>query len=156
MSSDARITVNGHIFAAFFFHYVLKICFFSASAEPFLLYRSESWTLTTAPEKQLDNCYTRQVVDQPAQQAFPIELLRESQSGSIPFFFAHVPTFLGELARKRLLRRLVADPGEGPGGAGPPSSQGLDGRAPLLKVRLDPALKAATCCSKHQPERSYI
>ena len=63
MSSDTRITVNGHIFAAFFFHYVLKICFFSASAEPFLLYRSESWTLTTAPEKQLDSCYTRQVAD---------------------------------------------------------------------------------------------
>ena len=62
MSSDARITVNGHIFAAFF-HYVLKTCFFSASVESFLLYRSESWTLTTTPEKQLDSCYTRQVAD---------------------------------------------------------------------------------------------
>ena len=109
MSSDARITVNGHIFAAFF-HYVVKIYFFIASVESFLLYRSESWTLTTAPEKQLDSCCTRP----------------------------------------------VADPGEGPWGAGPPSPQGLDGRAPLLKVRLDPALKAASYCSKHKPGRSYI
>ena len=78
------------------------------------------------------------------------------RAGAFPFFFAHVPTFLDKLARKRLLRRLVADPGEGPGGAGPPSPQGLDGRASLLKVRLDPALKAVTCCSKHKPEKSYI
>ena len=42
------------------------------------------------------------------------------RAGAFPFFFAHVPTFLDELARKRLLRRLVADPGEGPGWAGPP------------------------------------
>ena len=72
----------------------------------------------------------------------------------IPFFL--VPTFLDELARKRLPRRLVADPGKGPWGAGPPFPQGLDGREPLLKVRMDPALKAATCCSKHKPDKSYI
>ena len=52
---------------------------------------------------------------QPAQQAFPIEVLRESQSGSkrkIPspssvIFFALVPAFQTNLTRKRLLRRLV-------------------------------------------------
>ena len=50
---------------------------------------------------------------QPAQQAFPIELLRESQSESKKkvekkgsFFFALVPVFQTNLARKRLLRRL--------------------------------------------------
>ena len=54
------------IFLLLFFHYVVKICFVSASVESFLLYRTESWTLSTAPEKQLDSCYTRQVADEPA------------------------------------------------------------------------------------------
>ena len=52
---------------------------------------------------------------QPAQQAFPIELLLESQSGSkkrflpspVLSFFCSRPNFLDELARKRLLRRLI-------------------------------------------------
>ena len=34
----------------------------------------------------------------------------------------------------------VADPGEGPGGPGPPLSKGLDDRLPPLSKRLDAAL----------------
>ena len=45
-------------------------------------------------------------IRQPAQQAFPIELLRERQSGSNKCFFALAPAFQTNLARKRLLRRL--------------------------------------------------
>ena len=73
-------------FLLLFFHYVLKTCFFSASVESFLLYRSESWTLTTTPEKQLDSCYTRQVAVSLRSKRFQSSYCVKVRAGAFPFF----------------------------------------------------------------------